>query len=479
MVTLRPYQNNFINNIRESIKLHKHILACAATGSGKSKVFISIAKGSVEKNRTVLIVSESTKIYGQIHKEIGDTVNIGDGIKDFYVQPNKIYVAMAQTLAKRPNLIKQFQDLKENLLIINDEAHIGTATKLLKQLTDAYLIGFTATPNYKDAKHLPELYKSIVIGPQAQELVEQNYLSPYFHYERQIADLSKLKKKGSEYTEDSQRQVFQKAEVFDGFIEDLQKFNFHKCMVFCASIEHCTDTVNRLRALNYNVSECHSKNKQSDFELFQFTNGANDICVSVGSLTKGFDEPAVDLIVLLRATLSLSLYSQMCGRGSRLFLGKSKFTVLDYGGNGTRHKPWNYLHSWDEMWNKLPKEKGVAPIKICKGCGFMMSVSVNPCPECGEITIHIPSEKEIKETQLVEITANYNKLRGRNISTLSALELFHYVSQTNKKEFAKRIAKAKGSLYLNEYAKLMKWKYGWQNHTIADTKLNYADIVIK
>lgn len=480
MIQLRPYQEKFISEIRKSVGIYKRIIACAATGSGKSKVFISISKGAIEKNRTVLIISESTSIYRQIHKEIGDTINIGDGIKEFYVEQNKIYVAMAQTLAKRKGLIKQFNDLGEKLLIIVDEAHIGTPTKLLKQFDNAYLIGFTATPDFRQAKHLPELYNNLVVGSQPQELVENGYLSPYFHFERQVADLSGLVKSSTgDYTESSQEKVFEKAEVFDGILDDLKKFTFHKCMIFCSSIKHCQDVVLKLRLLNYNVSECHSKNLKSDYELFQFTNGSNNICVSVASLTKGFDEPGVDLIILNRATLSLPLYLQMIGRGSRLFIGKNRFTVLDYGKNGSRHKPWNYEHDWSKMWNKKPKKEGVAPIKICSNCGFMMPTVLKECPECGLIKEHIPTEEEEKQTQLVEITEKYNALRGRLISSLTPLELYHYALMTNKKPYAKRIAMAKGAEFLEHYARYCKWNYGWWNHIIADTTLEYIDITIK
>lgn len=480
MVTLRPYQNKFVADIRACIKTHKRIIACAATGSGKSKVFISIARGSIEHKRTVLIISESTSIYRQIHTEIVDTVNIGEGIKEFYLEPNKIYVAMAQTLAKRPGLIAQLHALNDKLLIITDEAHIGTPTKLLQQLPDAYLIGFTATPDFRKAKHLPEIYKAIVVGPQPQELVEMGFLSPYFHFERQVADLSKLQKSSTgEYTEASQESVFEKAEVFEGIVEDLQKFKFHKCMIFCASINHCIDVVTKLRALNYNVSECHSKNKDTDYELFQFTNGSNEICVSVASLTKGFDCPAVDLIVLNRASLSLPLVSQMIGRGSRLSPGKNRFTILDYGRNGTRHKPWNYEHDWENMWHGKTKKEGAAPVKICKNCGFVMSAKTNPCPECGTVTVHIPDENEKKETELIEITLKYNALRGRKISTLSPLELYQYVQMTNKKPYAKRIAMARGTEFLEQYARYNKWNYGWWNHIIADTTIEFNDIIIR
>ena len=387
---------------------------------------------------------------------------------------------MVQTLSKRKGLIEQFNLLGDKLLIINDECHIGTSTKLLQKLPNAYLIGFSATPDFRKAKHLPLIYKDIVIGSQPQELVESGFLSPYYHYERQVADLSKLEKASTgEYTEKSQELVFEKAEVFEGLLDDLKKFNFYKCMIFCASIDACSNLVVKLRGLDYTVSECHSKNKDTDLELFNFTHGNNAICVSVSSLTKGFDFPAIDLIILNRASTSLPLVSQMIGRGSRVFAGKSKFTVLDYGGNGTRHKPWNYEHDWGSMWNGKQKKEGVSPIKICPSCGFMMSNKLKICPECNFEYQDVIVEVDKKETELIEITEKYNLLRGKKISKLTPLELYQYVKMTNKKPFAIRIAKSKGEEFLTEYAKHSKWKYGWWNHIKPDIYLEFTDITIK
>ncbi len=481
MIQLRPYQVKFSNDIAEALVKYRHVIACSATGSGKSKTFISIADRAIKKNKTVLIISESAKIYTQIHEEIGVTINIGDGVKEFYVQPNKVYVAMCQTLAKRPGLIKQFAALGNELLIIVDEGHIGTFTKTLLQLQDAFQIAFTATPNYKDAKHLPLLYKGIVVGPQPQELIENNFLTPYFHYERQIAKLSGLKKSSTgEYTEASQEFVFEKKEVFEGLLDDLLKFKFRKCMVFCASIHCCSDVTEKLRKIGYDVSEVHSKNPKSDWELFQFTNGSNNVCVSVGSLTKGFDCVEIDLIFLNRATTSLSLYNQMCGRGSRLALGKNKWNVIDYGGNGTRFGFWTYTHDWAELWNKTPKKVGAAPIKCCPKCGFMMAPSLPTCPECGyEFQPKDKSIEEKKQTELIELTAKFNEIRGKKISTLTPPDLFIYMNSTGQKAFAKRVARSKGEGYLQEYARLCKWNYGWWEHIIADTEIIYNDILIR
>jgi len=480
MIELRPYQNKFVSEIRVSLAKYKKIIACAATGSGKSKVFISISRAAIAKGKTVLIISESRKIYSQIHEEIGDSYNIGDGVKEFYVKPNSIFVAMAQTLARREGLIKQFQDLGADLIIINDEAHIGTATKLLLNFPDAYLIGFTASPFYKNAKHLPDLYNEIVVGPQPQELIELGFLSPYKHFERQVADLSKLKKSGGDFTEASQELVFGSLQVFEGVLDDLYNFDYKKCMIFCASINHCEDVASKLLILGFKVSRVHSKNPNSDFELFNFTSGGNNICVSVGSLTKGFDYPPIDLVILNRATTSAALYLQMCGRGSRIAPDKNLFTVLDYGRNGSRFKLWTYEHDFAELWKYKPKKEGAAPLKSCPECGFMMAANAGECPECGFVFEEdLKAKGKPPETELIELTDAFNKLRGFKISTLTPRELVTYAKTTGKKEFAKRIAKSKGDPFLSDYGTLSGWKHGWKHFIKHEPDLQFNDITIK
>src|SRR5690606_13956532 len=133
--------------------------------------------------------------------------------------------------------------LGDRLLIINDEAHIGTATKVLQKLisNNALLIGFTATPDFRFAKHLPLLYQAIIVGSQPDELVTDGYLCSYRHYARVLAKLHELKKKNGEFTEESQQHEFESKRVYDGLVKDLQERTFTKAIVFTASIKHCED----------------------------------------------------------------------------------------------------------------------------------------------------------------------------------------------------------------------------------------------
>lgn len=497
--TLRGYQNAFINSIRQSLGLNKRIIACAATGSGKSKVFITIAKMALNKGKTVLIISESTKIYAQLIREVS-AVEIKAGCRLNSIVPNTVYLAMAQTLIRRKNLIEQFWAIRDNLLIITDEAHIATSNGVVESLPHALAIGFTATPYAKDAKHLPRIYKDCVVGPQPHDLVLDGFLSPYKHFERRRADLASLQQSGGEFTEESQEEIFEQKIVYDGLMDDLRTVNFRKCIIFTASIKHCEHVTAQLKAREFNCVQVHSKlsKEEEKYNMFNFTQGLVPICVSVGVLTKGFDYPPIDLVVLNRATNSLSLYLQMIGRASRVLeedIGKpvherlkKYFTVLDYGGNFSRHLPWDFEREWAELWKDVkPKKLGVAPFKTCPACDYGMPASTSKCPNCGYIFTAADKPKEEQpETVLVEVTSDYNKFCvGKNISALNPKELAIYAKSKNKKSFAIRVAKhhaLRDESFIFEFAKAMQYKTSWCRRILKEIEgesIEFKDVVLK
>lgn len=479
MKQLRPYQSDLYKEINYGLAKFQKIIGQAVTGAGKTVIFSEIARNASAKGKTVLLLTESTNIFPQIAAENEGCFEIAAGAKNTPLEAGKIYVAMAQTLVRRPMLISWLNGLARNLLIINDEAHVGTATKLLQSLPNAFLVGFTATPDFRVAKHLPEIYKAIACGPQPSELVDLGFLSSYSHIARTRADLSKLQKQGGEFTEASQMEAFEKAVVYEGLIEDLTQTKFRKGMVFCASIAHADKVSAALFEAGFPNVVVHSQSDPSFLE--QFTNGKTNICVSVGMLTKGFDFKPTDLIVLLRATTSLALFLQMCGRGSRISDGKDGFLVLDYGDNWKRHGLWIQDRDWEVLWKGKPKkDDGVAPIKDCPSCSFILAVSIMVCPSCGHV-FEKKIDGPIGKTELINLTEEYNKLKGRKISTLSPLELVAYVKTTNKKPYGLRIAKAKLQAgdheFLKEYAKAMKYHHQFYSRMAEELVYSDSEII--
>jgi superfamily II DNA or RNA helicase len=505
--TLFPDQEEFIRNLAIELNRHHSIIGCAATGFGKSKVFIRIADKfkAKESCNSVLIVTESLKIYNQISLEMrGRIIDINaDETGLIFIPENSICVAMAQTLSRRPHLLQQLSDFGRNLLMIIDEGHVGTQNNVIKELTNARKICFTATPDARWAKHLPEFYNSIVVGPQPEELVRLGRLTPYKHFARVSADLTSLAVKGGEFTEESQEKAFGTAQVFDGLAEDLRTISHEKCLIFCASIADCEMEFDRLTNAGFSCVRSHTNRKiLSDAEdvygLSQFIKGNVPICVSVGTLTKGFDFPMIDLIVLRRATTSLPLYLQMCGRGSRVWKEgvngfdsgvhkeKKGWVVLDYGQNFMRFGLWDMDREWGEVWNKPNKPReGVAPVKLCPRCEYIMPNTASICPNCGfELVKNI---KELEPGKLIEITDQYTKrCVGKRFSQLIPEELAIYANFKNKKSFAARIAKSIDQDkpgYLEKYAAAMGYKPSWPDVTRRmikeDEKISFQDFVLK
>lgn len=487
--TLRPYQEAFIRNLGVAVKEHRRVIGCAATGAGKTKTFLRIAANALKKAHTVLVITESRKIYKQLINEV-HAVEIKPGSNPSII-PGRIYLAMAQTLRRRERLIEAFKKISEcevngtnGLLIINDECHINEAIGILLQLPAAMLIGFSGSPV---GKHLVKLYNHLVVGPQPHELVLDGYLTPYEHWQRKRAELSQLEvDRTGEFTEASQEIVFGTDAVYDGIIDDLNnpKFKWNKALIFTSSIKHCTETAERLRAAGIDCVEVHSglKKHREEYNLMLFTHGPARICVSVGILTKGFDYPPIDFIGLLRKTSSLALYLQMIGRASRVLeeeikfpleqRKKKKFYVFDYGQNCDKHWPWDYHREWETLWRAKPKREGVSPIKTCPQCDYVNNATAKVCVNCGYIwhTLNTPVVQEQVDTVLVEVTARYNALVGKNIKDLTPQQLADYAKSKGKQGFAQVICiwhyKNGNEQFIKDFAKAMGYHHKWATHAV-------------
>lgn len=502
--TLRPYQKKFVKNLARALLEYYAVIACAPTGSGKSKIMATIAGSTIEKpamnlitcfspvmaalakelkgkfNKTVLIITESRKIYDQLEQEL-EVVNINAGVKDLHILPGKVYLAMAQTLVRRPKLIQEFRDLGLNLVVMNDEAHIGTASNVLKHFKNVcYMLGFTATPDYRAAKHLPILYNWCVQCCQVDELIQDGFLCTYRHIARDKADLDILELRNGDYSEESNEKAFSTTEVYDGLLEDLKTVPFKKAMIFTASIKQCEETYSQLIENGFKATRYHSELKNADFELAKFTElDICNICVSVSSLTKGFDFPPIDLVCLLRKTNSLPLYLQMLGRGGRpvykfdengKIIGtiKNSFICLDYGSHWKSLGLYWDNRDWENMW-QAPKEKkkkkdgeGVSSVKACINCDELIAVQARVCPSCG---FEYPLiEKELAYGELLEITKSYTDIIGKLTSELNAYELSIYAKMKNKKTHSIRIAmknETDDPGFLREFAENMGFSKEW------------------
>lgn len=450
MKLLRTYQQETIDYCGEAIsKNAKSIVITLPTGAGKTVIFSYMAKVATGNRYIVLIITESKKLLAQSSAYFNNPIVINPKAKmDMSIEHGATYIAMAQTLVRRKKITEGFSRI-ENLIIIIDEVHIKTSCLPLSSITNGVRLGFTATPH---AKHLKGLFGDLYNPTSVMELIYQKYLVRAESWVRKIVDTSKLHTKAGEYVESEQCEVFKVG--YSGLVEDLNTSKYKKCLVFTSCIEHCNTVSDHLKEQGLKVCVVHSK--LDELPLFY---SDYDICISVGMLTKGFDYELIDLIILFRATKSVSLFLQMCGRGSRLSDGKTHFTIIDYGGNFQRHGLWEAEREWTLDFEQ-PKVKNndedvISSIGICEclACGFVSLEKFTVCPKCGE-----EKKPEVKEQMGTEKVLWSD---DKNPFDLDAVGLFRYAKEQRRRKWAIGIAKRKGKDFLVKYAKEAGYSDGW------------------
>jgi len=468
-LSLYPYQQRGIIDLYTAFATgHSSVIYCAATGSGKSIVIHEISVKTKKKGLTVLIITESKRIFSQLSKGGVQYIELNADTKRGYTPiMGGVYVCMAQTLQRRKSWLSAFADMGMDLLVMVDEAHISTGCKPLNTINNSWVIGFTATP---EGKHLHQYFTHIVLNAQPKELVSGGYLSPVTHYARTLCNEDNLSVKNGEYTESSQNQEYGKDNLLDGLCEDILRRDYRKAIIFCPSIANADKVHSHLSG--HGVESCivHSGVPDVEGQLSAF-HGLTDVCVTVSMLTKGYDFPAIDLVCLYRDTKSLPLYLQMCGRGSRLFEGKTTWRIIDYGGNIRRHGLWDADRSWQIS---QPEDKGdkeevlvMTAIVVCEQCNYAelkSSVVNNKCSNCGaDYPAEVSVEEEQLSSELVGVDDYYNNLADKNPRVLDARELALWAKVGGKRRYAIGIAKRKGVPFMKDFAKEMGYSENWVN----------------
>lgn len=173
-------------------------------------------------------------------------------------------------------------------------------------------------------------------------------------------------------------------------------------VIFASGIdhaEHITEMLNNIFGVptvcvHSETDKVHGKGtRDKNIELFK--TGAVRCIVNKDILTTGFDHKPIDLIAVLRPTMSTGLWVQMLGRGTRPYdwtdirayirgfnYVKHNCLVLDFAQNVRRLGPIN-----DPV---IPKMKGAgkpgdAPVKECPDCPAYVHSTTRECPMCGHI----------------------------------------------------------------------------------------------
>ncbi len=361
---LYNYQKGAINKIFKSFEEAPedyHLLYQLPTGGGKTVIFSEIVREYLKtRNKRVLVLTHRIELckqtstmlteFGVVNKVINSTANLDD--QDQY----SCFVAMVETLNNR--LRDNMLDISDIGLVIIDEAHYNSFTKLFKYFDKSFLLGVTATPLSSNIElPMKDNYDELIVGESIPALIENEFLARALNYSYNVGLTSLVVGSNGDYTVQSSDDLYTGTDMLSRLLQSYEeRSKGKKTLIFNNGINTSLYVYDTFKRAGYPVMHLDNtaSKKERKMILKWFRETPDAILTSVSILTTGFDEPTVDTIILNRATRSLTLYYQMIGRGSRVTNNKSTFNVIDLGNNFYRFGAWGEDLDWQRIF-RSPK----------------------------------------------------------------------------------------------------------------------------
>lgn len=374
---LRPYQQE----AREAIfnewttKGVNKTLLVLPTGCGKTIVFAKVAEDCVRKGDRVLILAHRGELLEQAADKLNKAIGLGCAMeKAEHSCLNswfRIVVGSVQTL-QRPKRLTQFsRDYFDT--IIMDEAHHCISNgyqAVLKYFNEAKVLGVTATPDRGDMKNLGSFFESLAYEYTLPKAIKEGYLCP-------IKALTlPLKIDFSQVT--TQAGDFKASDIgaaLDPYLysiaDEMMKYcKDRKTVVFLPLIKTSQKFRDILNERGFKAAEVNGGSEDRSQVLKDFEEDKYNVLCNSMLLTEGWDCPSVDCVIVLRPTKVRSLYSQMVGRGTRLYPGKENLLLLDFLWHTERHElchPAHLICESDEVAKKMTEKleaKAALPLDV-------------------------------------------------------------------------------------------------------------------
>lgn len=397
---LREYQQRAIDQLYSWFESGGQGNLCLVlpTGSGKSHIVAALCKDALQNwpDTRVLMLTHIKELIEQNAEKMrlhwpGAPMGIYSASIGKKQLGEPIMFAGIQSVRSKAGLLGHID------LVIIDECHLvnhkdeGGYRKLLADLVainpDLRVIGLTATP-YRLGHGLitdkPALFSALIEPVSIEELVFKGYLSTLrSKVTRSKLDTSGVHKRGGEFIESELQAAVDTDDNNQRVVREVIEMAGERkaWLFFCAGVDHARHIAEVLQQHGV-AADCVTGNTpkaQREQILSDFKAGKLRALTNANVLTTGFDYPDIDLIAMLRPTMSASLYVQMAGRGMRVKSHTDHCLVLDFAGVVSTHGPITSV----QPTKKAGDGTGEAPVKVCDNCGELCAISVQKCLACG------------------------------------------------------------------------------------------------
>lgn len=405
MTTLRPYQAAAKQSVLDYwSRGGGNPLVDMATGLGKSVTIAELTRDVLDNypGMRVLMLVHVRELVAQNaaallrlwpQAPVG-IYSAGLGRRD---TTQRILFASIQSVYRRAKEIGEFD------IVIIDEAHLvpnggeGMYRALLDKLRevrpDLRVVGFTATPFRMDSGRLDDgdarLFDEIVYSYGIAKGIDDGWLAPLVSKMGATEiDVSQVAKRGGEFVSGALEAAADDEAITRAAVSEIitRGSDRRSWLTFCSGVKHAHHVRDEFRRQGVHAETITGDTHPGDRARFieDFKAGRLRVLTNANVLTTGFDAPGLDLIALLRPTLSPGLLVQMLGRGTRLAPDKSDCLVLDFTGTIRRLGPVDTL-----TVDRRPGRKGPPTAKVddvrakeCPVCKTLAALNTRTCVMC-------------------------------------------------------------------------------------------------
>ena len=351
-----PYQQEILDRLKaeRDIRGHFRNLVVAATGTGKTVIsafdYRRFRSENAGKPCRLLFVAHRKEILeqsikcfrGVLHDPNFGELFVGEHRPDSL---DNLFVSV-QTLNSRALTEAVSEDFYD--FIIVDEFHHAAAPtyqQLLNYFKPRILLGLTATPERMDGENILRWFDNRIAAEiRLPEAIDRKLLCPFQYFGiSDSVDLSDVKWNRGGYERSALSKVYTGNDMRVFLIlKQLRKYvtdmDGVKGLGFCVSKEHARYMSDKFNEAGI-ASECLTAYSDNEFRRNvskRLSDGELRFIFTVDLFNEGVDIPAINTIMFLRPTESLTVFLQQLGRGLRLYDGKECLTVLDFIGQANK-----------------------------------------------------------------------------------------------------------------------------------------------
>jgi superfamily II DNA or RNA helicase len=419
---------------------YRRVAIIAGTGAGKTVIGGKICADTVARGCRLLFLVHLDVLVGQTYQKMRSFgLNCGFIKAGWREDPDApIQIASIQTLEKRT-----WWRTWPAHVVFFDEGHTTVFSQIGQDIIynthpRAVHLAMTATPYRLGREQLGDHMETMVASPVPSELQQMGFLASLTYYgvstDTQI-DLNNVRTVAGDYDERDLKNACDRPELVQRIVEEWQRLTPGKrTIAFCVDIEHARHVAEAFNAVGVAAAVVDGGTPIKERQRLYADLGTGTLLVltSCNVISIGFDEPSVEVGLLLRPTQSRALHYQQIGRVMRISpaTGKTHGIILDQAGNLQRLGFPEDIKEYRLPTSREPSDSDATPAKQCPTCNRLVWGFVLQCPGCG---YSWQTEPQVHTEDLVEV---FSEELLRQIEIRKMIDFFRVQRQKTFREGA-------------------------------------------